>query len=488
MVTMRHHRISRVLRWAVTGLVVVAVTASLQVLSGINAQPGQAVSYSRATIVLGMTLPGGPGHSAPVKAVVWKNGGVKGFCIEFGMDWPTSAGTQVLATGDKVPGMSATSSPKAKWIANKYAQTTNKRSAAAAALAMWTLESNSRFDTWWAWAVKNSKVDAAMQAEVAKILAEATQAASLKMTITGAPVDYLETGTATISVRGADGPAKDLVVTVASQGVRVLSTASRTNADGVIKISYQRTTVSGEVAFTASVNGPSTSKAGVSKSSHLHQMTLSGGYQEVKKASFTYKRILGAPTVSSSCGTDCDGTSTVSFQVCNPDGATPIQYPIVNQSGQTIATLDVPAGDCATKLVSADDGSTLAVNRYCHVATAGGPCTTPYVKVAEASLEVDCPAWATAEVTLGCNCANSWSRVDFSVALGSPRAYEGTVTFSAGSGLKPQTVKLTPGQTTSVTIPQTIPAGTLVTAGFTVRDTAGKLSQSETLVMVQVLK
>lgn len=485
---MRHHRISRSLRWAVTSLLVMAVTASLQVLSGINAQPGQAVAYSRATIVLGVTLPGGPGHSAPVKAVVWKNGGVKGFCIEFGMDWPTSAGTRLLVTGNRVPGMSATSSPKAKWIANKYAQTTNKRTAAAAALAMWTLESNSRFDTWWAWAVKNGKVDALMQFEVAKILADATLAASLKMTITGTPVDYLEHGIATVSVQGADGPAKDVAVTIASQGVKVLSTASRTNADGVIKVTYQRTTVSGEVAFTGSVNGPSVSKAGVSKSSPLHQMTLSGGYQEVKKATFTYKRILGAPTVSSTCSTDCDGTSTVSFQVCNADGATPIQYPVVNESGQTIATLDVPAGDCATKLVTADDGSVLTVNRYCHLATAGGPCTTPYVKVAEVSHKVDCPAWAAAEVTLGCNCDKSWSRVDFSVALGSPRAYEGTVSFSEGSGLKSQTVKLTPGQTTSVTIPQTIPAGTLVTAGFTIRDAAGKLTTSETLVMVQILK
>ncbi|MBK9696986.1 MAG: hypothetical protein IPO80_06180 [Propionibacteriaceae bacterium] len=485
---MRNHHVTSRRRWAVVGTTMMALVLALQVLAGINAPPGEAVVYTRATIVLGVTLPGGPGHSAPVKAVVWKNGGKKGFCIEFGMDWPTAAGTKILSAGDRVPGMSAASSAKAKFIANKYAATTNRRTAAAAALAIWTLESNARFDTWWAWASKNGKVDAAMQAEVAGILAEAGQFATVKMTITGNPVDYLEAGTVTISLRSHDGPVKGRLVTLSHTGVRVLSAPSRSDADGLIVVTYQRTTVSGEVAFTASIEGPSTSKAGVSNSSRLHQMTLSGGFTEVKKARLAYQRTLGSPTVSSTCGTDCDGSAAVEFRACNTDGASPIQYPVVNQDGRTIATLDVPAGDCTTKLVTAQDRDELLVDRYCHVASSGGACVTGYVKVKEVRHLVDCPAWASVEVTLGCNCATSWSRVNFSLRPGSPRRYEGTVTFSEASGLKPQTVRLIPGQTTTLTIGQVVPAGTVINAGFTIRDEAGKLTTSESLVVVQVMK
>ncbi len=484
---MRSQLRTRLYRRALTGLLILASFFSFQVLSGINAQKGEALYYTRATIVLGMTFAAGPGHSTPVKAAIWKNGGKKGFCIEFGMDWPTAAGTRLLGSGDKVPGMSASSSAKAKWIANKYASTTNRATAAAAALAMWTLEGSSRFNTWWSWATKNNKVSAALRAEVARMLSEATNYATLKMTVTGTPVDYLETGTATVTVHGSDGPIGGRQVTLTSKGVRLVSAPTSTDAAGTIKIAYQRTTVSGQVSFTASLDAPSTTRAGVSNSSPSHQMTLSGGYHDVRQASFTYQKTLDAPTVTSSCGTDCNGTAEVSFQVCNADAATPVQYPITNQAGEIVATIDVPAGECVRKLLSAKDGTEVVANRYCHTATAGGACTSPYVTFKEIRLTIDCPAWASAEVTLGCNCADSWSRVVFTLHPEGTRRYEGTVTFSAESGLKPQTVALKPGETTTLTIPQVIPAGTVLTAGFNVSDESGKMTQHETLVVIQVM-
>lgn len=486
---MRHHRSVRVPQRAPILLLLLALTLSLQVFSGLNSSVSQALAYQPATIVLGMTLPGGPGHTAPVKAVVWSNGGKKGFCIQFGLDWPNSAGTTMLAGDDRVPGMSETSSAKAKWIANKYATTKNRRTAAAAALAVWTLESNSRFDTWWAWATKNNKIDDALRSHVAAILNEAGRYATLKMTVTGTPVDYLETGTAKVSVRTEDGPLGGVQVTLKQAGVRILSASKQTGADGTVTVKYRRTTASGEVSFTASVEGLSTSRAGVSRSSWPHQMTLSGGYRDTRSARFAYTRTLDAPTITSTCGTDCNGTSAVSVKACNADAVSPVRYPILDAAGRTIATLDVPAGTCASKSVTAGDGGQVRINRYCHLSKAGAGCATPYVKVKEEQrVTIDCPAWASAEVTLGCNCSESWSRVSFKVPGGSPRHYEGTVTFGPSSALRPLTAKLKAGETTTLAVPRVLPAGTVLTAGFTIRDDAGKVTHSETLVKVEVLR
>lgn len=428
-------------------------------------------TFSTGARAVGVYFPGGPGHSGIVWAGTYNNG-QRGFCLDFGKAMPNRKGISVI-TGN-VPGMNAEESKQAKFIANKYDNNGLPHTAANAGLAIWRLQHDSAFTTWYSSARSRGVIDGARDKAVNAILIDAQQHAPYKMSAGTTQVQVGQTGSGTVKVLGSNGkPAVGRAVTVQATSARILTvngvagSKGTTRSTGVV-FTYQRNTT-GKTAFAAVLNDDSSVRAGVSMSSAGHQRTLSGGYMEGVAAHYSYDKAAGGPTIASACDTDCDGQSTVTFRFANPPGAQSIKW--TEKVGTVVvATLSAKPGTTGTAVARLTDGKVITTSSYCYTGSVlGGPCKTATVDV-PTHFEVVCPAWAQGELKLPCNCTpNLPASVTLTSPAGSPRFYRGFISIKGVVTHQPDLVNGKPATITT----GALGAGTNVVISFTVyRDAA----------------
>jgi len=440
--------------------IVIGLLSVLMLSVGVGATAASATTYSTATNAVGRTFKGGPGHAGPVWAGTWLNGGKKSFCNDFGLATPNSAGTTILTSAVLIPRMTAEQSKQAKFIANKDAATTSPELAANSAFAIWRIQADPAFNTYYAAARASGVITLARHNAINAILLDAQQHGPYQMTLVTTKVQVGQKGSGTVKVLGSNGkPAVGRTVTLTATNAKILT------VNGVV-FTYQRTNV-GTVSFKALLTSPSSATAGISISAAGHQHTLSGGYTESAVAYFSYALTPGQPTTTSVCNTDCNGISTVTFSFSNPSGAQAVKW-TEKVGTAVVATLNVAAGTTGSKVVQLADGNVITTS-YCYTGTVlGGSCTTATFNVA-GTYEVVCPAWAVATFTVSCNCTAKTSSATITAPAGSPRYYRGFVSIN---GVVTQTQDLVNGQVTIIKS-GTLSAGSTVIVSFTAfRDAA----------------
>lgn len=450
----------------------IGLLSVLMLSVSVGATAATAVTYVTGTRAVGLNFKGGPGHLATVSASTWNNG-KRGFCIDFGKAMPNRAGTTVLSATALVPGMNAEESKKAKFIANKYAATTSPEIAANASLAIWVLQHDAAFNTWYSWARSHGVITAARYNAVNAMLADAAQHAPYKMSVSTSQVLPGQIGSGAVPVLGSNGkPAVGRTVTLIATNARIVTvngvagTKGTTRSNGVV-FTHQRTNT-GVANFKAVLTSPSSATAGISISSAGRQRTLSGGYTESAVAYYSYNKLAGQPSITTVCASDCNGVATATFKFANPSGTQAIKW-IVKAGTVAVATLSAKPGTTGTAVARIADGKFITSSSYCYTGTVlGGACTTGTVVVAT-PYEVVCPAWAVATFTVSCNCTAKTSSATITAPAGSPRFYRGFVSIN---GVVTQTQDLVNGQVTIIKS-GTLSAGSTVIVSFTAfRDAA----------------
>lgn len=439
----------------------------------VGATTASADTYTTGSHAVGLTFPGGPGHSGPVWAGTWNNGR-RGFCLDFGSAMPNRRG-QSLITGN-VPGMDAEESKQAKFIANKYDLSGSPEASANAAFAIWRLQHDKNLMTWYAWARSKNVITAARHTDVDAILADARQHAAYKMSVSTTQVHVGQTGSGTVKVLGSNGkPAVGRSVTLTATGAKVLSVNGVAGAKGATRstglvFTYQRT-AAGKSSFKAVLSSDSSALAQISLSAAGHQRTLSGGYAEAAAATHSFDLPVNGPSIAASCDTDCNGNAQVTIQFPNPKGAQAIKWTM--KASLPVPTLSAKGGDIGKIVVSLADGTVFTGSTYCYTGSVlGGPCATAEVFVPTTFGEIVCPPWAQGELVLPCRCTpNEPASVTLVSPAGSPRFFRGFVSINKGAADIPPTdlVNGTPATiSTGILAP-----GTNVVISFTVyRDAA----------------
>jgi hypothetical protein len=332
------------------------------------------------------------------------------------------------------------------------------------------------------------------------MLSESERHGPYTVSLSGSAVGVTKAGSASIKVRSYHGyypPAGGVVSFTISKNAVITSvngvagkTSGSISTSGYAKVAY-KVTGAGKVTIAAKVSYPHSGSVHINvRSSTSTQRIIGGNLKETASANFAFEKKVGAPTYTSACSTNCDGTATVTVKVCNDAANSPVKHAVMN-NGVVIGYVDVAAGACASKTFSVKDASVLT-SKYCHTATTGGACTTGWTSVT-GSFEVVCPAWATAEITVGCNCATSWASVKFTAPAGSTRYYTGRVVLSSNGvvvGTLP-TVKVAAGQSVVVPISMQVSAGLVIEARFSAyKDSAltQSLVSDATLTKVMVLQ
>ena len=442
-----------------------------------------AVTYHRASHKVGLTFKGGPGHAGPVWAGTWNNG-ERGFCLDFGKATPNRKGIKEIS--GKVPGMTAEESKQSKFIANKYADTGSREAAANAGIAIWRLQHDSAFNTWYRASRASGVISTPRHNKVDAIILDARQHGPYKMTITNTQVLVGQKGSGTVKARGSNGkPAVGRPVTVTATSARILTVngvsgnRGTSRSTGVV-FTYQRN-APGKISFRATLTSPSSAKAGVSRSSAGHQRTLSGGYRESSFQYNAYDTKAGQPDIDSACDTTCNGKSTVTFRFANPSGAQAIKW-IEKVGTQVVATLSAqPGGPPGTAQAHLIDGTVLTSSSYCYTGSVlGGPCTSGTV-VIPINREIVCPAWAQGELKRPCKCTpNLPGSVTLTSPASSPRFYRGFVSINKGT---PTPTNLVNGKPAIFSTGK-LAAGTNVVISFTVyRDAARTIQIGGTQVL-----
>lgn len=411
--------------------------------SPVAAEP--AAKAEKATKAVGISYEGGPGHSGPVWAGTWDNG-TRGFCIDFELHTPSSTGTTKI-TGS-IPGMSAKQSSRIKAITNAYSTTTSSKKAALAQLAIWSIEADPNFSTWY----KASAVTKADRKAVKAVVADADRG-PFTIGVSSSKVHVGQDGTGKIKLVGGGDPGGiKLPVVLTATGAKIRTVGGVKGAKGTLRsgglpFTYERT-APGKIEVKAALSMPSPKTAGLSVTQEDHQRTLSGGFVETAIANYAYKLTPGKPTVSSKCNSDCQGVSALSFAVCNPVGADAVTW-THKVGSDVVATLSAAGGKCVKKSAKVPDGQKIVAS-HCYTATLGGACTTGAVKSA-GSYEVVCPVWVKATYLMSCDCGGvDGSSVTFDAPGESARFYRGFVTLTAKGKDTVKQVDLVNGEATKV--------------------------------------
>jgi len=441
-------------------------------IHGTVGAPTASAGTTTGSHAVGLLFPGGAGHSGNVWAGTWNNGR-RGFCLDFGKSTPNQSGISMI-TGN-IPGMNAEESKQAKFIANKYDNNGSGQTAANAGLAIWRLQHDSAFTTWYSYSRSKGIIDAARDKAVNAILIDAQQHAPYRMSASTTAVLVGQKGSGTVKVLGNNGrSAVGRSVTVSATSARILSvngvagTKGHTRSTGVV-FTYQRNTT-GKVSFKAVLTDDSSAKAGVSTSSAGHQRTLSGGYSESAVATYAFEKTPGRPTIGSACDTDCDGQATVTFRFANPAGAQAIKW-TEKVGNVVVATISAKAGTTGTAVTRLTDGKVITTSSYCYTGSVlGGRCTTATI-VLQTPYEIVCPAWANGELKLPCNCTPDLpASVTLASPAGSTRYYRGFVSINKGAPIAKDLVNGKPDTITT----GNLGAGTNVVVSFTVYRNAAR--------------
>lgn len=440
-------------------------TAAVSTPTAPQAQ-AQAAKFHDAKQAVGLTYKGGPTHPGPVYAGTWKNG-PKGFCIDFDLPSPNSSGTKKLA--GVVPGLDPAKSAQIKHIVNANVDTTSPQRAAYAQLAIWKLQDEPAFKSWY----RTDALTGADRKAVDAVVADAAQLGPYKLSLKAGKVQVGQRGTGAVTVLRADGkPLVGRSVALSASGAKIVSVKNVAGHEGLsraggLAFAYERSKP-GKVALKAVLTTPSSLTAGLSTTEDGHQRTLSGGYLETALANYAYDLTPGKPTITSACGSDCAGVSTVSFKVCNPAGAQAISW-TEKVGGKAVATLTAAGGKCATQTAKVADGKTIAAS-YCYTKIVGGACAGARSPMA-GGYEVVCPEWTKVLYELGCDCEGAnGGTVTFTAPAGSLRFYRGFISVTRNGPAVVQPVDLTNGKSTKVEVGSLPKGGTVVISFAAYRD------------------
>lgn len=451
-----------------------AIALTLALFSGgavaISATPAAAVqaAKSTATPVVGIKYPGGPGHASPVFAHVWELGGKRGPCIDFGKSTANGDGVRVIT---KLPGVNDENSRRTFAMVEKYRFTKSNDEAAALALATWRLKNDKSFRTWFKWAKKEGVITKRVLRLMNRMLAESKSHGPYTVKVDVKAVSVGASGSGTVTVLDSRGrPAKGMKVSVkrTTKNVKVTKVGSKTKSNGKLRFKFKRAK-SGRAGFKASVTAPSVKKALLSVPSKGRQRLIVGGFKDTASGSADFDQRAGAPVVTTTCDTDCDGQATITVKYCNPRAnASAIRW-VVTGSEVKLLQLDVGVAACETRQFRSTDGTVLVMS-HCDLNKVGGKCTTKYKRLKK-SYEVVCPAWAEAVLAIPCSCdPRKKGSVTFTSPSNSPRYYTGHVSF--GGGLLSYDYELTNGVALKREFDKVKP-GTRIDVSFTVyRDAA----------------
>lgn len=451
-----------------------AIALTLALFSGgvvaISVAPVAAVqaAKSTATPVVGIKYPGGPGHAGPVFAHVWELGGKRGPCVDFGKSTADGDGVRVIT---KLPGTSTENSKRAFALTEKHRFTTSNDEAAALALSVWSLRGDSSFRKWFKWAKKEGVISKNVLRLMDRMLKDSKSHGPYTVKVDVKAVGVGASGSGTVTVLDSRGkPAKGMKAAVkrTTKNVKVLKVGSKTKANGKLRFTFKRVK-SGRAGFKATVAAPSVKKALLSVPSKGRQRLLVGGFKDSVSGSADFDQRAGAPSVTTTCDTDCDGQATVTVKYCNPkSNASAIRW-VVTGSEVKLLQLDVGVGTCETRQFRSTDGTVLVMS-HCDLNRVGGKCTSKYKKLNK-PYEIVCPAWAEAVLAIPCSCdPRKKGSVTFTSPGNSPRYYTGHVSF--GGGLLSYDYELTNGVALKKEFDKVKP-GTVIEVSFTVyRDAA----------------
>lgn len=219
--------------------------------------------------------------------------------------------------------MSASQSARVRHVTNTYGSTRSAVDGAAAAIYVWKIQDTDRFDVYYAKLVKDGGVSASIRKRVAEITAEAKNHGPylLAMTMGAGYVGQLVRGR--VTVRAHNGKVvQGMAVALAMNGNGVITQRDRSSDNG------------GRVDFTAGVSRPGVLRVNASltmpgqnvwvtrPSAGRQRLVLAGKQQLLTaKATVASERRIGAPTVTSECGSDCKGAAPVVVRMANPCGS-----------------------------------------------------------------------------------------------------------------------------------------------------------------------
>lgn len=496
-------------RLGVTVISTAAVVATI-------APSAQAATYYTATTGYGVSMPsayGRPksGHVGEFR-IPYR---LKGFCGEM---HKTTANADVVGDISDIPGVTGEKQHMIHWITKEayigYVTSTgaiNKmdtnREGLWYALATWSLlppkTVNGNYYDGAAYIrslTRMGKLTTSDVNAINAILDRAKRHGTYKVTVTTPAVLVGQSALGSIKAvnsLGYGAPIGTRVNVAVTSGNAVIKKVSgltgsngRISKLGYASFEYTRTGI-GQVKFKVTITSPSSTKSRITFPSSSSRQRLLGGTYTVKSYGYgSFDKVAGGPSYTQVCDEACDGTGVVTTSAANAAGAKPIKYAFVNQTGATVGYLDVASGTSASRTLDLKDGDVLT-SKYCYTDGVGQACKTSWVAV-PGSFEVVCPAWMTAEITVGCNCTTSWASVKFIAPANSSRYYSGRVVLSKDGveiGSLPA-VNVASGQTVVVPITMKVATGLVIEARFSAfRDSAKTMAlvNDKTLTKVMVL-
>ena len=406
------------------------------------AAPAEKVAPVAATHGAGLTVRG-------QWVGTWRTPDGVGFCIEFDKAHPNSAGVHVVR--GNVPGMSADQSARVRYVTNKYGPTRSRTDGAAAAIYVWKVQDTVRFNRYYAKLVQEGLVSKAIRQRVAEITAEARLHGPYKLTMT------MTAGYPGQSVRGQ-------VTVRAHNGKAVpgLKVALTPNANGVVTRVAPASDRRGRVAFTARVTGTGALRVAATlvtparglwitqPTAGRQRLVLAGKQTSTATASVSSQRRIGAPTVSSVCDSDCNGSAPVVVRMSNPCGSMTLREFVYANRGRTaVAVLDVAPCTTKKKSVTLPD-NTLVTTAYCYLDAQKRCISAP--KANGGRLRVACPPLVEYRFSGVCPCADAKTLTyQVRAPARSPRRFTVTMaTRPAGGSARTSTTVLKNGTWTSL--------------------------------------
>lgn len=433
------------------------------------------------------------------------SGKMRGFCIE---PMKMRARTDVVGLISDLPGVSGDKEARIHAMANEayYGYFTptlaiqkmdTNPEGYQYAFAIWkNISANglSRYNQ----AVSSHQLSAGDIAAIKAIEDRAARHGDYKVAVTLKPVKVgkSETGSVRLTNAAGYGAPVGTRVYISATGAAINSVSGVAGTKGrvtTVGYSYFNYTVTktGPVTITVTTYQPNSYQSKVSfPPSNVYQRLIgfSSSRMSLGKASFELR--AAAPAYSNVCSANCDGTGTLTVVVKNDAGKV-LHEVFSDQVGRTIATVDALPGATVTKNILVVDG-TRVTSKYCYTNMVGGACVTGVV-VNAGSYLIECPAWATAEITVGCNCASSWASVKFTAPLAPPneatRKYTGHVVFSKDGIVVGQmpVVSVANGQSVVVPVTMQVESGLVIEGRFSVSDGTKLLVNDKTLTKVMVL-
>lgn len=397
-----------------------------------------------------------------VKLERYVYGGMSAVCMDFGL---ASAGmasaSTVSGASSAISGLTVAQTRQLTYLVNRMNhpdfKPTTVRASTNYALAAYRVVGNAKFMSWWNASIIKGAIPAARVAEVNFLVNEARNYGISKVVVTAGQVFPGQQATGSVAVYAANGtlvPRAKLSITGTS--VSFTSRATTTGTTGKGAFAYLRTSPNA-VTLAATASRPSALTIYVTKPyTSAGQRFVYGNFTQSAKGLNGYQKLVGLPTITSSCSTDCDGNGTMVVKPCAPTGnyRTVWQFFLAN-TGATVGRVDAAPGTCPTVSFPVKDAMQLRLKHFNN--TLAGVYVPGSVVIDNWAREVVCPAWPKGTITVAANCTECTASVGFDTPVG--RHYLGKLELGNSAGV------------VSV-FPYTLVGGTKQT--FALKDSAGR--------------